>query len=228
MAPIANRVSSPEFVTGWAAVVREIAGREPARHMLVNNAGAAWGAPLAESPESGFDKVMDLNVKAVFFRTRDLLPLLDAAARPGDPARVINAGSIGGLKVPMAENDAYPRRWRHHRAVASDPGADPRPAGQHAGSRRVRPGLRPAPRPRVGTRSARTCRSVCGRPAQFAVSLSCWMRRDRGRAAVGVPRDRVRVGPLQPGHRLRTGVETRRGERRLSASRAGPSCPPIS
>jgi len=86
---------------------RELSERETALQILVNNAGAAWGAPLAEYPEAGFDKVMDTNVKAMFFLTRDLVPMLERGARPGDPARVINIGSIDGLKVPSVENYAY-------------------------------------------------------------------------------------------------------------------------
>ena len=85
----------------------EIAKRESALHILVNNAGANWGAPLAEFPDSAWDKVLALNVKAVFHLTRALLPVLEQAARPGDPARVINIGSIDGLKVPLLETYAY-------------------------------------------------------------------------------------------------------------------------
>ena len=75
--------------------------------MLVNNAGANWGAPLTEYPESGWDKVMALNVKAVFDLTRLLLPQLQNGSHPGDPARVINVGSIDGLQVPLLETYAY-------------------------------------------------------------------------------------------------------------------------
>jgi NAD(P)-dependent dehydrogenase (short-subunit alcohol dehydrogenase family) len=50
---------------------------------------------------------MDTNVKSVFFLTRDLVPLLEKAATPGDPGRVINIGSIDGIKVPSVENYAY-------------------------------------------------------------------------------------------------------------------------
>ena len=92
---------------GCAYVAGELAAREQALHILVNNAGAAWGAPLAEYPEAGFDKVMDTNVKTVFFLTKELVPMLEKAAKPDDPARVINVGSIDGLKVPMVENYAY-------------------------------------------------------------------------------------------------------------------------
>lgn len=85
----------------------EIASREPALHVLVNNAGANWGAPLAEYPDAAWDKVLALNVKAIFQLTRALLPQLEKAARPGDPARVINIGSIDGLHVPVLETYAY-------------------------------------------------------------------------------------------------------------------------
>lgn len=75
--------------------------------ILVNNAGAAWGAPMEEFPESGWDKVMNLNVKGVFFLTVRLLDLLRAAARDEDPSRVINIGSVDGLRVPLLQNYAY-------------------------------------------------------------------------------------------------------------------------
>jgi NAD(P)-dependent dehydrogenase (short-subunit alcohol dehydrogenase family) len=92
---------------GCKHLAEELSSREQALHILVNNAGAAWGAPLEEYPEAGFDKVMDTNVKGVFFLTQYLLPLLERAARPGDPARVINIGSIDGIKVPFIDNYAY-------------------------------------------------------------------------------------------------------------------------
>lgn len=88
-------------------LAQEVAERESALHILVNNAGAAWGATFEEYPESGFDKVMDLNVKGPFLLTRDLLTLLEKGARPGDPARVINIGSIDGIRVPDVDNFAY-------------------------------------------------------------------------------------------------------------------------
>ncbi|HKQ06481.1 MAG TPA: SDR family oxidoreductase [Blastocatellia bacterium] len=92
---------------GCKHLADELAARESSLHILVNNAGAAWGAALDEYPEEGWDKVMDTNVKGVFFLTQHLLPLLERAARPGDPARVINIGSIDGIKVPFVENYAY-------------------------------------------------------------------------------------------------------------------------
>ena len=92
---------------GAKALAQEIARREPALHILVNNAGANWGATLAEYPDSAWDKVLALNVKAPFFLIRELLRLLEKGVRPGDPARVINIGSIDGLHVPRLETYAY-------------------------------------------------------------------------------------------------------------------------
>jgi NAD(P)-dependent dehydrogenase (short-subunit alcohol dehydrogenase family) len=76
-------------------------------HILVNNAGASWGAPLAEYPAAAWDKVLDLNLKAPFFLVRAFLPRLQAACRADDPARVINVGSIDGLHVSHLPHYAY-------------------------------------------------------------------------------------------------------------------------
>ncbi|MGQ0823908.1 MAG: SDR family oxidoreductase [Actinomycetota bacterium] len=88
-------------------LAHEIAAREDKLHILVNNAGATWGAPLAEYPASAWDKLVDVNLKAPFFLTRALLPLLEKAATADDPARVINVGSIDAIQVPMLETYAY-------------------------------------------------------------------------------------------------------------------------
>jgi NAD(P)-dependent dehydrogenase (short-subunit alcohol dehydrogenase family) len=92
---------------GCNALAAEIAEREPALHVLVNNAGANWGAPIAEYPDEAWDKVLALNVKAVFHLTRALVPRLEAAGSAEDPARVINVGSIDGIQVPVMETYAY-------------------------------------------------------------------------------------------------------------------------
>src|SRR5688572_29391374 len=92
---------------GAAELAKALGERESALHILVNNAGANWGAPLAEFPDSGWDKVLALNVKAIFHLTVKSLPLLQKGARPGDPARVINIGSIDGLRVPLLETYSY-------------------------------------------------------------------------------------------------------------------------
>ncbi|MEW2479344.1 SDR family oxidoreductase [Mycobacterium sp. NPDC051198] len=92
---------------GVAALTAAVTGREDAIHALFNNAGAAWGAPYEEFPESGFDKVYDVNVKGVFLLTRALTPLLKAAATEEDPARVINTGSIDGIVAPGKGRDNF-------------------------------------------------------------------------------------------------------------------------
>lgn len=94
-------------IEGVKGLADRIAEREPHLDVLVNNAGASWGAPLAEFPEVGWDKVMDTNVKGVFFLTQALLPLLGAAATPEDPSRVINIGSIDGIKTPTFDTFSY-------------------------------------------------------------------------------------------------------------------------
>src|SRR3954453_4081326 len=85
----------------------EIAAREVRLHVLINNAGATWGAPLAEHDDAAWDRVLNINVKGPYHLTRFLRPLLDAAATDGDPARVINVGSIDGIQVPMMETYSY-------------------------------------------------------------------------------------------------------------------------
>lgn len=97
-------LSSMEGVTN---LVQQISEREQRLHVLVNNAGTAWGEPIEAFPEKGFDKITDLNLKSLFFLTRDLLPMLEKAASPEDPARVINIGSIDGLRVPFVPNFSY-------------------------------------------------------------------------------------------------------------------------
>lgn len=102
---IAADLSTQSGAEGLAASIAEL---EPKLDVLVNNAGAAWGAPLAEYPDSAFDKVLSTNVKGPFHLTRALLPQLRAASKPDDPARVIMIGSIEGIAVPNWENYAYP------------------------------------------------------------------------------------------------------------------------
>jgi NAD(P)-dependent dehydrogenase (short-subunit alcohol dehydrogenase family) len=92
---------------GCRRLAAEVGEREERVQVLVNNAGATWGAPLEEHPAAAWDKVLDLNLKAPFFLTRAMLPLLEAGAAPGDPARVINVGSIDGLRVPPMPTYAY-------------------------------------------------------------------------------------------------------------------------
>ena len=85
----------------------EVAEREPELHILVNNAGATWGAPIAEFDDAAWDRTLDLNVKGVFHLTKFLVPLLQAAGTKEEPARVVNIGSIDGIQVPMLETYSY-------------------------------------------------------------------------------------------------------------------------
>ena len=97
-------LSSRDGVESLASAVAE---REPVVHLLVNNAGATWGAPLEDYPDSAWDKVLATNVKAVFDLTVALLPRLRAGASAQDPGRVVNIGSIDGIRVPETDNYAY-------------------------------------------------------------------------------------------------------------------------
>jgi NAD(P)-dependent dehydrogenase (short-subunit alcohol dehydrogenase family) len=103
-------VSIPANLADLASIenfVNDLASREEHLDFLVNNAGVSWGAPLEEFPEIGWDKVMDTNVKGVFFLTQKLLPLLRKNATAGDPARVINIGSVDGIKTPIFDSFSY-------------------------------------------------------------------------------------------------------------------------
>jgi NAD(P)-dependent dehydrogenase (short-subunit alcohol dehydrogenase family) len=85
----------------------EVARLTPKVDVLFNNAGASWGGEFDSFPEVGWDKVMDINVKSVFFLTQRLIKLLEAAASPDDYARVINIGSIDGQHVSGIETYSY-------------------------------------------------------------------------------------------------------------------------
>jgi NAD(P)-dependent dehydrogenase (short-subunit alcohol dehydrogenase family) len=84
---------------GRASLVEALQAREERLHILVNNAGTTWGAPYGEYPDAAFDKVLGLNVTAPFALTRDLTPMLEKAATAEDPARVVNTGSVAGLRA---------------------------------------------------------------------------------------------------------------------------------
>ncbi len=94
-------------MAGIDMLADEIKKREPKLDILVNNAGAAWGADFDEFPESGWDKVMNLNLKTPFFLTKALAPPLRAAATAEKPAKVINIASIDGIAVNPQETYSY-------------------------------------------------------------------------------------------------------------------------
>lgn len=71
--------------------------------ILINNAGANWGAKLEDYPDEGFEKVINTNLSAVFSLTRDAVPLLSQSAHKDDPSRIINIGSMDGLHVPIVQ-----------------------------------------------------------------------------------------------------------------------------
>lgn len=81
---------------GIAALAQAVQARSDVLHILMNNSGRTWGAPLGEHPYEAWDKLLSLNVTGMFHLTQSLLPLLRAAARPEDPARVVNVGSVMG------------------------------------------------------------------------------------------------------------------------------------
>ena len=97
-------LSTAEGISSLSTAVKSEEGQ---LDILVNNAGAAWGAPIEEFPESGWDKVMDINVKSPFFLTQALLPLLEKSASPADPARIIMVGSVDGLGVNELPTFSY-------------------------------------------------------------------------------------------------------------------------
>jgi NAD(P)-dependent dehydrogenase (short-subunit alcohol dehydrogenase family) len=103
-------ISLPQDVStmeGIQILAKRLMALEPKLDILVNNAGAAWGAPFAEFPESGWDKVMNLNLKSPFFLTQALHPALKAAASRDQPAKVINICSIDGIRLNPQETYSY-------------------------------------------------------------------------------------------------------------------------
>jgi NAD(P)-dependent dehydrogenase (short-subunit alcohol dehydrogenase family) len=108
-------------------LVAELTAREPnGLHVLVNNAGATWGADLDSFPDSAWTKVLTLNLQRVFSLTQLCLPLLEKAGVSNDPARVIHIGSIDGIRAPVVANYAYSasKAGLHHlsRHLAKDLG----------------------------------------------------------------------------------------------------------
>jgi NAD(P)-dependent dehydrogenase (short-subunit alcohol dehydrogenase family) len=101
---IVGDVSTPEGAGELARATRE---HFPALDILVNNAGAVWGAPLEDFPAKGWDRVIHTNVEGIFHLTVGLLDALRATANAEEPARVINIGSIDGLRTPSVENYSY-------------------------------------------------------------------------------------------------------------------------
>ena len=94
-------------VEGIESLVAQVSAKEDHIDILVNNAGANWVVPIEEFPEAGWDKVMDINIKSIFFMTQKCLPLLRANATHEDPSRIINTASIHGFDNPGMPAYAY-------------------------------------------------------------------------------------------------------------------------
>ncbi len=102
--PLPGDVGSKD---GCGKIAADFRAQESKLHVLVNAAGATWGAPIAEYPESGWDKVFGINVKGIFHLSVALLPELRAAGSAEDPARIVNIGSVHGDVAPPWESYAY-------------------------------------------------------------------------------------------------------------------------
>ncbi len=98
-------ISAPSGVETLRA---RLADEQEAVHVLVNNAGATWGADIESYPRAAFDKLLATNLIGPFELTVAMLPLLRAAASAQDPARVINVGSVEGIRAYATDNFAYP------------------------------------------------------------------------------------------------------------------------
>lgn len=101
---------------GINALVAEVGSRVDRLNILVNNAGVTWGEPFETFPHAAWEKVMSVNVAGLFTLTRNLVPLLEAAATDADPARIINLGSVMGTKpvADMAFSYAASKAAVHH------------------------------------------------------------------------------------------------------------------
>ena len=103
--PVPCDLSTMEGIEEFSSIIQDT---EDGVDFLINNAGAAWGAPFDTFPENGWDKVMDTNVKAVFFLIQKLIKMLESSGDNSDPSRIINVGSIDGVGIPRAETYSYP------------------------------------------------------------------------------------------------------------------------
>ncbi|MEZ5654632.1 MAG: SDR family oxidoreductase [Sphingobium sp.] len=105
-----NCIAIPQDVStvdGCSALAEALAQLEPHLDILVNNAGVAWSADFEDFPENGWDRVMNLNVKSPFFLTQKLHDMLKAAGKPDRPAKIINIGSIDGMRLNPWETYSY-------------------------------------------------------------------------------------------------------------------------
>uniref|UniRef100_K3WUF0 Uncharacterized protein n=1 Tax=Globisporangium ultimum (strain ATCC 200006 / CBS 805.95 / DAOM BR144) TaxID=431595 RepID=K3WUF0_GLOUD len=131
---------------GNKALAAEIAKHETRVDVLINNSGVAWGGDLNNHPEKAWDKVLAVNVKSPFFLTVALLPLLDVAAKSAGGARVINIGSVAGLRPQSIDATAYDtsKAAIHHLTRVLAAKLARRPNGGHILVNAIAPGLVPS------------------------------------------------------------------------------------
>ncbi|CCM05482.1 uncharacterized protein FIBRA_07703 [Fibroporia radiculosa] len=80
---------------GCDSLTASIKERESKVHILVNNSGISWGAPYENFPEKeGWDRLLALNVKSIFYLTVALTDVLAKDATNIDPGRIINISSV--------------------------------------------------------------------------------------------------------------------------------------
>lgn len=102
--PLPADLSTPEAAVDLVARYRDAMGE---CHILINNAGKTWGGSIDSFPDKAWPGVMAVNVQTPFTMIRELLPELGAAGTPGDPARVINIGSVAGMKTERLQAYSY-------------------------------------------------------------------------------------------------------------------------
>lgn len=97
-------LSTPEAVVSFA---KTFLADETSLHILINNAGRTWGAPIESFPDKAWPQIMAVNVQAPFTMVRELLPALRRAGTGEDPARIINIGSVAGAAAEKLSAYSY-------------------------------------------------------------------------------------------------------------------------
>jgi NAD(P)-dependent dehydrogenase (short-subunit alcohol dehydrogenase family) len=102
--PLPADLSTPEAAVELVSRYRQALG---ACHILVNNAGKTWGGEIESFPDKAWPGVMAVNVQTPFTLIRELLPELTIAGTQDNPARVINIGSVAGMKTERLQAYSY-------------------------------------------------------------------------------------------------------------------------
>ncbi|POM61817.1 Glycoside hydrolase [Phytophthora palmivora] len=131
---------------GCKELAEQIAKKEKKVDVLINNSGVSWGGDFDHHPEAAWNKVLTVNVTSPFHLTKFLLPLLDAAATSSDAARVINIGSVAGLRPQQIDTIAYDtsKAAIHHMTRVLAAKLARRPNGGHILVNAIAPGLVPS------------------------------------------------------------------------------------